>query len=1035
MELPEEDATALAKRSAIRALMRDSSLMSPSERCVRMQSIMRGEGITLARPPMIEEVVADDDDGSAGGDDESGVPSSSTSSSCGSSATGSEYGEDEGRGDDGENTTTTTATTTLPPPSPSSPSWTKAPQGEDSMRTKCISMADDDVDDDRGLSVRHDIIASSGSNNDNDDNNIVIDNLIRRLTSASPPPTNDEAMMAEGGGEILTNIDLPELKLTDDEILPLLELLLLPCNDDNNNTTNNKSNSSNNTTNDNNRNNTTTTTTTTTNVSAAVTILNLRRNHLGPFGMYALSSVIRYNTHLRSIDIGGNNICAESCAMLSRCLTYNTSLRILILEDNDIGDDGALALAEAFERRMCTSTEAGGGRGGGGDDSPSSGGCRLRVINLNNNHIGDDGACALFRALGGTTATAAATTASTTTSAAAAAASITGSTIDSSSSTENFPAITTLYLKFNLISDGGATELASALLDNDILHTIDLSNNRITNIGAVDILKVLDINDTLEILYLDGNLDIDDKLLLDIQYAIESTNDSASEDYNVEEDDDDDDDENDTRCIDENENCEMKMSETASSSYVDEERSNNSLMEPIAAKLRSEEMKVGQTTWRQEDNTVCGLEHYVSRTTTVAPSIKTKMKNSVKGKVDNEDALVTSAHTTTAGNPSTLEVTGANAMIADMHNDSNNVIAKRRAIHTVVQDRSLDGVEDIMAGRVELPIVNSEGIEAAMITVVGKDEDESNSNDCDIDIETCRTMSASASSTHTIPDELVLPPTANSTPVIRNGSRGDSTGRHESLSNNTAAPLNDIYTRQKSNGNNGVRTTIADQWKQCMMAPHFRSHDNLLDLILAHQYRLSLTMPPRQSYFRVVALVFFSRILDGIIQSERNYVVGTNDEPHSISGSICAERAALMQLRFVPDLHEITKVVIVTDEVETISPGMLCREFMASHNRIPWVVPIILGRSVCKITGYDISGKACGDDIDRCFDRTKNDTLRNVDEEIWADVGNNKDYFTPRDFFGVQVTLKDLFPHPSLFQDFQQMRQFDLEKIASGGMS
>ena len=94
-------------------------------------------------------------------DDESGVPSSSSSSSCSSSAIGSEYSEDgdedESHGDDGENSndiaaTTTTTTTTLLPPTPSSPSWAKAPQSKDSMRTKCDSMVDDDDDDDHGLS-------------------------------------------------------------------------------------------------------------------------------------------------------------------------------------------------------------------------------------------------------------------------------------------------------------------------------------------------------------------------------------------------------------------------------------------------------------------------------------------------------------------------------------------------------------------------------------------------------------------------------------------------------------------------------------------------------------------------------------------------------------------------------------------------------------------------------------------------------------------------------------------------------------------
>ncbi len=81
--------------------------------------------------------------------------------------------------------------------------------------------------------------------------------------------------------------------------------------------------------------------------------------------------------------------------------------------------------------------------------------------------------------------------------------------------------------------------------------------------------------------------------------------------------------------------------------------------------------------------------------------------------------------------------------------------------------------------------------------------------------------------------------------------------------------------------------------------------------------------------------MFFSRAVDGFVQSERYHIVRTNDEPHSVGGLICAERAALMQLRLTPDLREITKIIIVTDEVNAISPGMLCCEFMTRHNCIP----------------------------------------------------------------------------------------------------
>lgn len=133
--------------------------------------------------------------------------------------------------------------------------------------------------------------------------------------------------------------------------------------------------------------------------------------------------------------------------------------------------------------------------------------------------------------------------------------------------------------------------------------------------------------------------------------------------------------------------------------------------------------------------------------------------------------------------------------------------------------------------------------------------------------------------------------------------------------------------------------------------------EDLQDIALAHRYRLSLTTLPTQSSFRVVAIIFYQGssvapmtnlpcpIADNR-HDTRQYVVGTNDEPGGfIGGSLCAERAALVQLRFLPHV-QVSKIVIVTDhEMMPISPGMLCREFMAGHAAVPWDVPIVLAGS------------------------------------------------------------------------------------------
>ncbi|OEU08423.1 hypothetical protein FRACYDRAFT_220875, partial [Fragilariopsis cylindrus CCMP1102] len=137
------------------------------------------------------------------------------------------------------------------------------------------------------------------------------------------------------------------------------------------------------------------------------------------------------------------------------------------------------------------------------------------------------------------------------------------------------------------------------------------------------------------------------------------------------------------------------------------------------------------------------------------------------------------------------------------------------------------------------------------------------------------------------------------------------------------------------------------------------------DANLAHRYRLSLPSSPTQSSFRVLALLFYEEVekkdtrtnnfstshLPPWVKQQvgtRTFIVGTNDEPGYMGGAICAERAAMVQLRFVPSFR-VTKLVIATDcEKVPISPGMLCREFLAGHGAsVPWDLPVISTGSQC----------------------------------------------------------------------------------------
>eukprot|EP00536_Pseudo-nitzschia_multiseries_P008672 jgi/Psemu1/198713/e_gw1.224.91.1 len=129
---------------------------------------------------------------------------------------------------------------------------------------------------------------------------------------------------------------------------------------------------------------------------------------------------------------------------------------------------------------------------------------------------------------------------------------------------------------------------------------------------------------------------------------------------------------------------------------------------------------------------------------------------------------------------------------------------------------------------------------------------------------------------------------------------------------------------------------------------HSLSAEDWSDAYLAHKYRLSLPSSPSQSNFRVLALLFYEEIQQN--ERDRNYIVGTNDEPGYMGGAICAERAAMVQLRFVPAFR-ITKVVIATDcETVPISPGMLCREFLAGHGEsVSWDLKVISTGSQCTL--------------------------------------------------------------------------------------
>ncbi|GMH98331.1 hypothetical protein TrST_g9793 [Triparma strigata] len=82
---------------------------------------------------------------------------------------------------------------------------------------------------------------------------------------------------------------------------------------------------------------------------------------------------------------------------------------------------------------------------------------------------------------------------------------------------------------------------------------------------------------------------------------------------------------------------------------------------------------------------------------------------------------------------------------------------------------------------------------------------------------------------------------------------------------------------------------------------------------------------PGLSSFNVAATIRYELHRGGI-----KTVTGVNSEPCSLSGSICAERAALSNMR-EDEIKKMLSVSIVSDSVKPITPGLLCREYMSSR--------------------------------------------------------------------------------------------------------
>nr|XP_058943330.1 nucleotide-binding oligomerization domain-containing protein 2-like [Pocillopora verrucosa] len=177
-----------------------------------------------------------------------------------------------------------------------------------------------------------------------------------------------------------------------------------------------------------------------------LTELVLNSDEIGDDGAAALGQCLKHNTSLTTLELNSNKIGNVGATDLGECLKCNKSLTRLELSGNEIGNDGTAALGECLKHNTS-----------------------LTTLILCSNKIGDVGATALGECL------------------------------------KHNTSLTTLILRSNKIGDVGATALGECLKHNTSLTTLNLNSNKIGDVGAAALVERLEYNKSLTRLELSGN--------------------------------------------------------------------------------------------------------------------------------------------------------------------------------------------------------------------------------------------------------------------------------------------------------------------------------------------------------------------------------------------------------------------------------------------------------------------------------------------------------------------------------------------------
>eukprot|EP00798_Chlamydomonas_sp_ICE-L_P026415 gene26415-17514_t len=264
--------------------------------------------------------------------------------------------------------------------------------------------------------------------------------------------------------------------------------------------------------------------------NTSLKVLNVFANAMGPDGCKAMGALLNTYTSLHTLIMGNNNIGDDGCVALAEgldantntstntstntnttppqvlnvlanamgpdgckamgaALNTNTSLHTLIMDNNNVGDDGCVALAEGLDANTNTSTNT--STNTNTNTTPPQvlnvfanamgpDGCKamgaalntntsLHTLIMDNNNVGDDGCVALAEGLCSN------------------------------------PTLTELWLSQNGIEDERGKALGEALKRNVALQLLQLQSNGIADEGLKSIGAALKSNGVLKTLNLESN--------------------------------------------------------------------------------------------------------------------------------------------------------------------------------------------------------------------------------------------------------------------------------------------------------------------------------------------------------------------------------------------------------------------------------------------------------------------------------------------------------------------------------------------------